>query len=73
MINSTLVANLAERAGGGINNLVGFFILTSSTLSANIALAGGGIVSSGPATVTNSTLSANSALGDGGGITMAPR
>jgi hypothetical protein len=72
LTRSTLFANSAGAAGGGISNPGGTLTVINSTLAANSASDGGGIYNFGTLTVINSTLAANSAnqptLGYGGGI-----
>jgi hypothetical protein len=53
---------------GGLVNLGGTLIVTSSTLSGNSCSGGGAIYSNGNLTLINSTVSGNSVNGDGGGI-----
>jgi hypothetical protein len=69
LTNSAVTGNTAvNQWGGGIAN-VGWFTLSDSTISGNVADRGGGVSNSGQATLTNNTVSSNSAVGwDGGGI-----
>jgi hypothetical protein len=69
LTNGTLLNNLADDSGGGIENIdEGTVILTNCTLSGNSALYGAGIENGGTLTLTNCTLASNSATIDGGGI-----
>ncbi|MBW1758348.1 MAG: endo-1,3-1,4-beta-glycanase ExsH, partial [Deltaproteobacteria bacterium] len=69
LTNSAVTGNTAvNQWGGGIAN-GGWFTLSDSTISGNVADRGGGVSNSGQATLTNNTVSSNSAVGwDGGGI-----
>jgi hypothetical protein len=73
-VNSGVIFNLSyliitkgySNSGGGIDNEGGTVTITNSTLSANIATFGGGILNYGLLTITNSTFSGNSAPSGGG-------
>jgi hypothetical protein len=66
--NSTLESNSADLMGGGIDNDGGILMITESTLSANSAIQGGGLLNHGTATLISSTLAGNRAMVFGGGI-----
>ncbi len=73
MNNSTVSANSATLAGGGIFSN-GTLSITNSTVSDNTAgTSGGGIVNSGTVNLTNSTISGNAADNSGGGILSTGR
>ena len=61
-------ANSASSFGGGIYNFPGAVVINESTISYNMANAGGGIHIRGGIVITGSTISANSAVTNGGGI-----
>lgn len=74
---STISGNDADGRGGGIWNHNSLTVV-DSTLSGNVATAGGGVANEGSGVVwlTNSTVSGNEALVSGGGLAnwiMAPR
>lgn len=65
----TVRDNWAADGGGGVyNNFSSTLVVTSSTISGNEGRDGGGIGSTGPATVINTTISANSGRSRGGGV-----
>ncbi len=66
--DSTITANLANIAGGGLYG-GGVLTLSNSTIAGNSAIFGGGVYAGfNGATMTNSTISGNSASNQGGGI-----
>ena len=77
VIDSMVTGNRGNGNGGGIENSTdGSLTVTSSTISQNQAVAGGGLYSEGSATLTNSNVAENVVTrnedfgfgGDGGGI-----
>ncbi len=69
VIGSTFANNSAGAIGGGIfAGFNGNTVVRNSTFSNNVAIVGGGIAATGPASLTNLTFVANRANDNGGGI-----
>jgi hypothetical protein len=68
IVDSTVRNNDATEKGGGVRAGLGAVSVIGSTIYANTAGEGGGILLRAPSTITNTTISGNSATGDGGGF-----
>ena len=71
LVEATVKSNWAANGGGGIfNNHSSVLDVSGSTVSGNEGRDGGGIGSTGPATIVNTTVSGNRSRARGGGVDM---
>ena len=70
LLNSSLLSNVSQGTGGGIDVLDSWAVIRQSTLAGNLAAGPGGGISAvqSHVLVENSTISGNSSRADGGGV-----